>query len=406
MTIDELKARKRELMARKKYELELQERGEGDNFALFMVNEELLDVNAQLRAIVPAGKGVHFGRKGRASSSLDAYAQNSGDRQQFIKWARADVDDAAEEARAELRKMLHGGMKSVTGRQREILLLYADGLTETAIGAKLGVHKSTVCRTLKRAKKNVASVVETQQKVEALRDGNRLDMTDPGVVKLLMGALTTHQATCFYLYYAEWLTIRQIGGLLNVDHSTICRTIKRAVARLNDVLGGVVDILDNIEGMDDVLFVIYCGLSEKDDELPPAVRDILPRKSLGAHPGQSNKERGQSVVPEFQIRGNPGTRRGSVELDQHGYVAMENAIHSTWKSQSAAFPRPANSVSHSPKRAASYPHSHKSKLSSVNPLFKAFSDIKVWILFCPSLVRNENKLIETELNSNILLILS
>ena len=53
MTIDELKARKRELMARKKYELELQERGEGDNFALFMVNEELLDVNAQLRAIVP-----------------------------------------------------------------------------------------------------------------------------------------------------------------------------------------------------------------------------------------------------------------------------------------------------------------------------------------------------------------
>ena len=145
MTIDELKARKRELMARKKYELELQERGEGDNFALFMVNEELLDVNAQLRAIVPAGKRVHFGRKGRASSSLDAYAQNSGDRQQFIKWARADVDDAAEEARAELRKMLHGGMKSVTGRQREILLLYADGLTETAIGAKLGVHKSTRC---------------------------------------------------------------------------------------------------------------------------------------------------------------------------------------------------------------------------------------------------------------------
>lgn len=41
-----------------------------------------------------------------------------------------------------------------------------------------------------------------------------------------------------------------------------------------------------------------------------------------------------------------------------GYGAMENAIHSTWKSQSAAFPRPANSVSHSPKRAASYPHSH------------------------------------------------
>lgn len=65
MTIDELKARKRELMARKKYELELQERGEGDNMALFMVNEELLDVNAQLRALAPAGKRPKFGRRGR-----------------------------------------------------------------------------------------------------------------------------------------------------------------------------------------------------------------------------------------------------------------------------------------------------------------------------------------------------
>lgn len=52
------------------------------------------------------------------------------------------------------------------------------------------------------------------------------------------------------------------------------------------------------------------------------------------------------------------------------------------------------------------PTFEKSKLSSVNPLFKAFSDKKVWILFCTSLVRNENKLIETELNSNVLRILS
>jgi hypothetical protein len=33
-----------------------------------------------------------------------------------------------------------------------------------------------------------------------------------------------------------------------------------------------------------------------------------------------------------------------------GYGAMENAIHSTWKSQSTAFPRPANGVSHNPIR--------------------------------------------------------
>ncbi|WP_297294368.1 hypothetical protein [uncultured Oscillibacter sp.] len=37
MTIDELRARKRELLARKRHELELQARGEGDNLALFPV---------------------------------------------------------------------------------------------------------------------------------------------------------------------------------------------------------------------------------------------------------------------------------------------------------------------------------------------------------------------------------
>ncbi len=41
--------------------------------------------------------------------------------------------------------------------------------------------------------------------------------------------------------------------------------------------------------------------------------------------------------------------------------------------------------------------SKKSKLSSVNPLFKVFSDRKVWILFWLFLVRNGNKLIETVL---------
>ena len=46
MTIDELRSRHRELLARKKEELALQAEGRGDNMALFMVQEELLEVNA------------------------------------------------------------------------------------------------------------------------------------------------------------------------------------------------------------------------------------------------------------------------------------------------------------------------------------------------------------------------
>lgn len=322
MTSDELRERKRELMARKKYELELQEQGKGDNFALFMVNEELLDVNAKLRALAPAGKGAKFGRKGRTRNTDFDSRFNSGDRQQFIDWARRDDEDAASGARAELRRMLRDGLDSVSKRQREMLLLYADGLKVTEIAQRLGVHKSTVSRTLIRAKKIIARVTEAQQEIERLRDGNQLDMSDPEVAKLLMGTLTAHQAVCFYLYYSEWLSIRQIGQLLHIHHSTICRTIQRAVTRINDVLGDAVEVLDDIEGLDEVVFAIYCDLSGQYDELPPIVRGMVPPRPSEGYVSANNSVRGAQqtsiVTPAFQIRGLPGAQHGHLELDQHG----------------------------------------------------------------------------------------
>lgn len=324
MTVEELRARKQELMARKKYELELQERGEGDSLALFMVNEELLDVNAQLRALAPAGKRPIVGRH-RLTRDVHYRSGQLGasDRQQFAEWARQDADDEAAEARTALRKMLRSELGSVTGRQRQMLLMYAEGLRVTDIARQLHVDKSTVSRTLQRAKKNIARIMETRMALDKLRDENQLDMADPEVVKLLMGALTAHQAVCFYLYYAEWLSIRQIGELLNVDHSTICRTIQRAVARINDILGEDIDILDNIEGMDDVVFAIYRGLSAECDELPPIVRGRFSARPSAEYTEKTRRAWGSvapAISPRFQIRGNPGTRHGHLDLDQHGYL--------------------------------------------------------------------------------------
>lgn len=325
MTIDELKARKQELMARKKYELELQERGEGDNMALFMVNEELLDVNAQLRALAPAGKRPKFGRRGRTVHA--SYGDRGGplvsDRQQFIDWARQDSDEDAAESRIALRKMLRSELESVTGRQRQVLLMYAEGLRVTDIARQLRIDKSTASRTLQRAKKNIAHIMETRTALDKLRDENRLDMADPKAVQLLMGVLTAHQAVCFYLYYSEWLSIRQIGELLYVDHSTICRTIQRAVARINDILGGGIGILDNIEGVDDVVFSIYRGLSAECDELPPVVRGHFSAEPSADYVAKTRRAWGTvapAITPRFQICGNPGARHGQLDPDQHGYL--------------------------------------------------------------------------------------
>ena len=80
MTVDELKARRKELFAKKKA-LELDG---SDAEALCMVEEELLDTLAQLRALRPSGR---IGSKG-----VCAQVGYATDFKQFQDWAQEDQD--------------------------------------------------------------------------------------------------------------------------------------------------------------------------------------------------------------------------------------------------------------------------------------------------------------------------
>ena len=140
MTIDELRARKRELLARKRHELELQARGEGDNLALFMVREELGDVNDQLRALTA-------GRR-REDTALDG-----------------EID----EGRARLTAAAVHGLELLTPRQRELLELYLSGRNIPQIAGDLGVNKSTVSRSIAKAKKKLREEAERAMTEARLR---------------------------------------------------------------------------------------------------------------------------------------------------------------------------------------------------------------------------------------------
>lgn len=160
--------------------------------------------------------------------------------------------------------------------------------------------------------------------VEQFRDENRLDLSDPEVGKLIISTITPHQAVCFYLYYSERMSVREVGRLLQIDHSTIFRTIQRALARISDVLGESINVLENVEDLDDLVYLIYCNLCERYDGLPPAVqerikktpadeyinRDVVPRKSSG--------EKGSIRNPKLQIRTNRKEPRGTLQYEQHG----------------------------------------------------------------------------------------
>nr|WP_325212333.1 sigma factor-like helix-turn-helix DNA-binding protein [uncultured Oscillibacter sp.] len=262
--IEALRARKRELLARKKYELDLQARGEGDNLALFMVSEELLDINDQLRALTA-------GRWKRGENTPADYAK---DRQQYLDWRREQtaLDGETDEGRARLKAAAVQGLDLLTPRQREMLERYLSGRNIPEIAGDLGVNKSTVSRTIALAKKKLREETERAMTEAKLRgESARVDLQDPAAARAVLLALTPKQTVYFYLYYSECLTLREIGELAGTDHATISRTLRRALRNIGTLLGGQDTILENPEALDELAWQAYCELEDHPELVPEGV---------------------------------------------------------------------------------------------------------------------------------------
>ena len=68
-------------------------------------------------------------------------------------WKRQNDPDNAELLDRLRRNLRQARERELTPRQRQILTLYYDrGLTMAQIAGRLGVNRSTVCRTLHRAR--------------------------------------------------------------------------------------------------------------------------------------------------------------------------------------------------------------------------------------------------------------
>ena len=286
MTIEELRARKRELLARKKYELDLQARGEGDNLALFMVREELGDVNDQLKALT-------VGRRNRGpQAAASDYTKN---RQQYLDWRREDtaLDGEIDEGRARLKAAAVHGLELLTPRQREKFELYLSGKNIPQIAGDLGINKSTVSRSIALAKKKLREETERAMTEAKLRgDSARVDLLDPAALKAVMLALTPKQMVYFYLYYSEWLTLREIGELTGINHTAICRTIRRALRNIGTLMGGQDAILENPEALDEVAYQVFCELDLHPELVPEGVRILRV-----AAPRKRGEQKGPSRVP-------------------------------------------------------------------------------------------------------------
>lgn len=264
MTVDELKARRKELFAKKKA-LELDG---GDAVALCMVEEELLDTLAHLRALMPSGR---IGSKG-----VCAQVGYASDLKQFKDWAQEDQDSSDEnvpDVRTIAMSALANGKDMMTARQWEVLQLWSSGMPVKVIAEKLGVHKATASRILGRARRALNDVVDLQ--AAAARGSIRqdavmsIDMSQEAVLRAVLPTLTETQIVYLYLYYGEFLSCAEIARLLEYDKSTVSRTLHRAVERITRAFHTTRVQLTGLHALGELAYQFYVANHDL-DKLPEA----------------------------------------------------------------------------------------------------------------------------------------
>ena len=259
MTVDELKARRKELLAQKK------ELCDGGSEALFMVEEELMDVNAHLRALTP---GQRIGSKGgRVQVGL------ATDHQQFTDWAQEDQagTDEGADYRAAMVEALAESKGLMTETQWRVFELWATGMAVNQIAMKLGRNRGSVSRTLGRARARIQESASFRMAAARaqlpVRPVMEIDLSDKEIFKVILPSLTEVQIVYLYLYYGEFLSCPEIALLINRNISTVSRTLRRAIKSIAGSFDAVRVYITGMYALGDIAYRFYVGNNDL-DELP------------------------------------------------------------------------------------------------------------------------------------------
>lgn len=259
MTVDELKARRKELLAQKK------ELCDGGSEALFMVEEELMDVNAHLRALTP---GQRIGSKGgRVQVGL------ATDHQQFTDWAQEDQagTDEGVDYRAAMVEALAESKGLMTETQWRVFELWATGMAVNQIAMKLGRNRGSVSRTLGRARARIQESASFRMAAARaqlpVRPVMEIDLSDKEIFKVILPSLTEVQIVYLYLYYGEFLSCPEIALLINRNISTVSRTLRRAIKSIAGSFDAVRVYITGMYALGDIAYRFYVGNNDL-DELP------------------------------------------------------------------------------------------------------------------------------------------
>ena len=108
--------------------------------------------------------------------------------------------------------------------------------------------------------------------------------------------MTAKQAACLYLYYAEWLSLREISALTGTHHSAVLRTIQRGLRNIGGALGYREAEIVRMEKLDELVYEVYAQTEDLDSLVPPEYR---PRKAKRTY--QAAGKRPAAPLPPLEI---------------------------------------------------------------------------------------------------------
>ena len=175
-----------------------------------------------------------------------------------VRWTDLDIDPDDEDRKARLIRCLKRGKVVCSPRQQEMLDLFLQGKSMPEIAKTIGVDKSTVWKTLMRAKKTINEIEGAMRNEERAKALGVIDFSSREVAEDILSSLTETQAVYLYLYYGEWLSLRDIGELLDKNYTAVGKGIHRAVKRIREKYNDNEDLmLCGVEDLEPILYEIY-----------------------------------------------------------------------------------------------------------------------------------------------------
>lgn len=241
------------------------------------IGEDLVDAGRELRQAQPR----HTIRRGRTWAGLEGW---QWDALAHKTWEQLEGEEEPRETtpRARMAQALEAARGALTPQQRAYLAAAGEA-RQGQIAREAGVCPATVSRTLQRGKRRLA---ERARGVYTLLEGQEggdtvIDLARPEVLSALLSALTGRQQICLYLYYGEWLSLREIGALLGVCHTSVLRALQRGLRRIEALaLGAQVEV----RGLDALEERLIAHFSSLPPEEPPEGASRPPRRPSPARP--------------------------------------------------------------------------------------------------------------------------